>query len=124
MEFNEIYGEEIYCISSQIGLVLTEPWEHLSQESRTLLLNLSAALKKKPAPQILQLTEAELNHLDGLPEYLVLFGHSPAGIKLHLPTSFRSGSVTLTLKPDLLAQDPEAKKELWAAIRLMLARND
>lgn len=124
MEFNEIFGEEIYNISSQIGLVLTEPWENLSDESRTLLLNLSTALKQKPAPQILHLTESELNSLENLPGYMVLFGHRPEGIKQHLPAAFRSGSVTLTSKPEELVKDPEAKKELWAAIRLMLSRND
>ncbi|MFZ9982163.1 MAG: hypothetical protein ACO3FI_09050 [Cyclobacteriaceae bacterium] len=123
MEFNEIYQEEIYHISQNIGLVLNEPWEKLSVPSQTMLINLTNALKQKPAPQILYLTESELNSLEKMPDYLVLFGHNPDGIKVHLPTTFRSRSVTLTYKPEHLAQDPEAKKELWAAIRLMLSRN-
>jgi len=124
LELNEIYEEEVYSISQSIGLILNEPWENLSAESRTMLLNLTAALKQKPAPQILFLNDSDLDNMQNLPEYLVLFGHNPSGIKTHLPTPFKSGSVTLTYKPEQLAQDPEAKKELWAAIRLMLSRND
>ena len=124
MEFSEIYDEEVYSVRQSIGLILSEPWGSLSAASQTMLLNLTAALKQKPACQILFLNDSELDNLQNLPEYLVLFGHNPEGIKLHLPSPFRSRSVTLTYKPEQLAQDPEAKKELWAAIRLMLSRND
>ena len=124
MDSRAIYEEEVYKIKEALTLVLPYPLSNVGSEGKVMLQNLANALKLSPAPDIICLTEAELKSLSKLPPIMVLFGHRLEELKPHLPSNFRNSRVTLTQEADSLVGDAEAKKELWAAIRLMLAQKD
>ncbi|MEY3405241.1 MAG: hypothetical protein RL161_671 [Bacteroidota bacterium] len=124
MDSRTIYEEEIYKVKEAVTLVLPYPLSKVNPEGKVMLQNLANALKSSPAPDLICLTESELQSLATLPPLMVLFGHRLQELKPHLPSTFRSSRVTLTQEADSLVGDAEAKKELWAAIRLMLAQKD
>ena len=124
MDSRTIYEEEIYKVKEAITLVLPYPLSNVTPEGKVMLQNLANALKGSPAPDIVFLTESELQSLATLPPIMVLFGHRLKELRPHLPSTFRGSRVTLTLEADSLVGDAEAKKEVWAAIRLMLAQKD
>lgn len=120
----DIFNEELYSVKESLALVIPVPWAALSIECRTMLQNLSSALKQTPAPSILHLTNEELASINPLPGKMVLFGHQIEGLKLHLPASYRGSIATLSMDTDSLVKDPEGKKELWGALQLMVMPKD
>lgn len=122
MDYSELFEEDIYWVKDSIALVISKPWHDISVDGRKMLQSLANALKLTPAPLITHFNQDELNNLSELPKKMVLFGHHLDGIKVHLPTAYKKSFITLTGSADEVALDQEMKKELWAAIRLMLSK--
>lgn len=122
MENRPLFQEDIYAVEESVTLVIREAWSDLSADSRTMLQNLTQAIKQKPAPGIRHISENELISGQNLPKKMVLFGHQVGALKLHLPAPLGNSVATLTLDTDSLLNDPDRKKELWGAIQLMIAQ--
>ena len=122
MKLGDLFEEDIYRIPDQLTLVIQEPWRELSSDSKSMLQNLANALKLSPAPRILYLNKEELLSMKNLPTMMVLFGHQIDQLKPHLPSKLNGSNATLTLPVAQVAADPEVKKELWGAIRLMISQ--
>lgn len=119
--FETIYLEEVYTITPQVTVVLPVPWVNVKEDEKILLSKILQAVRQgldsvtirhqltfdmsdwieKPA-RVLCFSPAE-----GLPKFEVLPAHSTSVI------------VSSPL-PELITND-DAKKKLWAALKVMFS---
>jgi hypothetical protein len=116
----EIYQEEIYRIPEPLIIAITDPWSVLSEESRLMLTNLSIGLKLTPAPRFIQCGRTELADPSLSGSRVLGFGHTLAGVEIHKPVDYQGMQVLLTHSPEEFHGNAELKKELWAAIQLLV----
>ena len=116
----DLYQEEIYQIPEPVIIALTESWSSLSEDSRQMLSNLSSGLKLIPAPRFIQCSSSELTNASFSGCRIICFGHSIEGLELHKPVEYQGMQVLLTLPPAEFHGNSELKKELWAALQLLL----
>lgn len=109
-------SEEVYRVAEPISFLITQPWEKLDPISKQLLQNLCAAMKIQPGPRIIFKSDLNENELVGLPARLVSFGHPLANLALHQVSEWNDRRIIRSLSPETLANNPEHKKALWAAL--------
>lgn len=114
-------SEEVYRVAEPITFLIEKPWDNLEPESKLLLQNLCAAVKSKPGPKIVFKPLLKENLLEGLPKKLVSFGHPLEPLEVHKVSDWNGKKLVRSLSPENLANHPENKKALWAAIGSLLA---
>jgi hypothetical protein len=117
--FESTYPEELYLIKPRVTVVIPVPWTEVKEAEKTLLSKILGAVKQSLDSVVIR----QQHHLDlstwlekpervlcfspaeGLPKFEVLLAHGTSLI------------VSLPL-PELLVND-EAKKKLWAGLKVM-----
>jgi hypothetical protein len=117
----EIYQEDIYSIPEKLIIALSESWSSLSDESRNMLHNLSSGLKIIPSPRFVTCGGADLTDELFQNKKVLAFGHDIKGIEPHKPVVHNGVQILLTKSPEEFHGNSELKKELWAAIQILLS---
>lgn len=116
------YQEELYLVPASLSLVLDKPWVELSTSAKDMISNLCTAVRTRPAPTVIHLSEEELKESTILPGKLVVFGGTLPEIPLHQVSVWNGSMVLATHAADSLAGNAAAKKELWAVLQELVRK--
>ena len=118
---DQLFTENLYNIPEPPVLVLPTPLESRSAEGQKTILNLCQAIRSKPAPRVVVVSEQGLRE-EPLPgQRLIAFGFDLKDLAEDRVESFRGAKLIRTAPPEDLAGDPGRKKVLWAAVQALLA---
>jgi DNA polymerase III psi subunit len=119
--FESTYSEELYLIQPRVTVVIPVAWAEVKEEEKVLLSKILNAVKQSlDSVVIKQQPKLDLSVWAEKPERVLCF--SPAeGLPKYevLPAQGTSVIVSPPL-PDLLTND-EAKKKLWAGLKVMFS---
>ncbi len=119
--FESTYPEELYLIKPKVTVVIPVAWTEVKEAEKTLLSKILGAVKQSLDSVVIR----QQHHLDlstwlEKPERVLCFSPAEGLPKFEvLPAQDTSVIVSLPL-PELLTND-EAKKKLWAGLKVMFA---
>jgi hypothetical protein len=119
--FESTYPEELYLIKPRVTVVIPVPWTDVKEAEKALLSKILGAVKQSLASVvIIQQPHLDISVWIEKPERVLCFSPAEGLPKFEvLPAQGASVIVSLPL-PELLAND-EAKKKLWAGLKVMFA---
>jgi hypothetical protein len=117
--FETTYPEELYLIQSKVTVVIPVEWTEVKEEEKVLLSKILNAVKQSlDSIVIRQQPHLDLSTWAEKPERVLCFSPAEDLPKFEvLPAQGTSVIVSLPL-PELLTND-EAKKKLWAGLKVM-----
>jgi hypothetical protein len=117
---DHLYQEELYAVPSRVLVILSSPWEALSENEQTVLSKMLAAVKLSLASvQIITKKEFTIGELSAFsPTKVLAFGAmlQPAS-KLYENTTV--DGIPVILADPLSGLDDLKKKNLWGALKQM-----
>jgi DNA polymerase III psi subunit len=119
--FESTYSEELYLIQPRVTVVIPVAWAEVKEEEKVLLSKILNAVKQSlDSVVIKQQPKLDLSVWAEKPEKVLCF--SPAeGLPKYEALPAQSTSVIVSPPlPDLLTND-EAKKKLWAGLKVMFS---
>jgi hypothetical protein len=115
-----LFNEDLYQLPSRVLIILAEPWEEVSEESRTLISKILSSVRLS-LPVVHIITRADFSVEDVAafaPTRIISFGS--AFKSAHKPYENTVVGNTSVIVADRLAQlDDAKKKSLWQALRVM-----
>jgi DNA polymerase III psi subunit len=119
--FETTYPEELYHIQPRVTVVIPVAWMEVKEEEKVLLSKILNAVKHSlDSVVIRQQPHLDLSVWAEKPERVLCFSPEEGLPKFEvLPAQGTSVIVSLPL-PELITND-EAKKKLWAGLKLMFA---
>jgi hypothetical protein len=119
--FESTYPEELYLIQPRVTVVIPVPWAEVKEEEKVLLSKILSAVKQSLNSVVIrQQPHLDLSVWAEKPERVLCFSPAEGLPKFEvLPEQGTSVIVSLPL-PELLTND-EAKKKLWAGLRVMFS---
>ncbi|MCX8491901.1 MAG: hypothetical protein ORN54_12635 [Cyclobacteriaceae bacterium] len=119
--FESTYPEELYLIRQQVTIVIPVPWAEVKEAEKMLLSKILGAVKQSfDSVVVKQQPQLDLSMWAEKPEKVLCFSPAEGLPKFEvLPTYNTSVIVSLPL-PELLTND-EAKKKLWAGLKVMFS---
>jgi len=119
--FESTYPEELYLIKPKVTVVIPVPWTEVKEAEKTLLSKILGAVKQSlDSVTIKQQSLLDLSLWGEKHERVLCFSPAEGLPKFEvLPTQGTSVIVSLPL-PELLTND-EAKKKLWAGLKMMFS---
>lgn len=119
--FESTYPEELYLIKPRVTVVIPVRWAEVKEAEKTLLSKILGAVKQSlDSVTIKQQSLLDLSLWGEKPERVLCFSPAEGLPKFEvLPTQGTSVIVSLPL-PELLTND-EAKKKLWAGLKMMFS---
>ena len=119
--FESTYPEELYLIKPKVTVVIPVPWTEVKEAEKTLLSKILGAVKQSlDSVTIKQQSLLDLSLWGEKPERVLCFSPAEGLPKFEvLPTQSTSVIVSFPL-PELMAND-EAKKKLWAGLKVMFS---
>lgn len=119
--FESTYPEELYLIQPRVTVVIPVPWTEVKEAEKTLLSKILGAVKQSLDSVIIrQQPHLDLSVWAEKPERVLCFSPAEGLPKFEvLPAQGISVIVSLPL-PELLTND-EAKKKLWAGLKVMFS---
>jgi DNA polymerase III psi subunit len=117
--FESTYPEELYLIQPRVTVVIPVAWAEVKDEEKVLLSKILNAVKQSlDSVVIRQQPQLDLSVWAQKPERVLCFSPAEGLPKFEvLPAQGTSVIVSMTL-PELLTND-EAKKKLWAGLKVM-----
>jgi ABC-type cobalamin transport system ATPase subunit len=116
-----LYQEDIYLLRSRTLVVLDKPWDHLTEADQTLLAKILGAVRLTLAG--VQIISSE--HVSDTliktfrPDRVIIFGSTFENLRRYEHVT-RDG-VSIVLADSLNELDDLRKKNLWGALKQMLA---
>ncbi len=119
--FESTYPEELYLIQPRVTVVIPVPWAEVKEEEKVLLSKILNAVKQSlDSVVIRQQTHLDLSMWAEKPERVLCFSPAEGLPKFEvLPAQGTSVIVSLPL-PELITND-DAKKKLWAGLKVMFS---
>jgi DNA polymerase III psi subunit len=119
--FESTYPEELYLIKPRVTVVIPVPWTEVKEAEKALLSKILGAVKQSlDSVAIKQQSQLDLSLWTEKPARVLCFSPAEGLPKFELlPAHGTSVIVSLPL-PELMAND-EAKKKLWAGLKVMFA---
>jgi hypothetical protein len=119
--FESTYPEELYLIQPRVTVVIPVAWAEVKEEEKVLLSKILNAVKQSlDSVVIKQQPHLDLSVWAEKPERVLCFSNAEGLPKFEvLPANGISVIVSLPL-PELLTND-EAKKKLWAGLKVMFS---
>ncbi|MFM9839438.1 MAG: hypothetical protein ACKVOQ_14310 [Cyclobacteriaceae bacterium] len=119
--FESTYPEELYLIQPRVTVVIPVGWMEMKEEEKVLLSKILNAVKQSlDSVVIRQQPHLDLSVWAEKPERVLCFSAAEGLPKFEvLPAQGTSVIVSLPL-PELLTND-EAKKKLWAGLKVMFS---
>ena len=119
-QLDSLYTEELYKTTSRVIVVISKPWNEVSEDDRTVLSKMLVAVKLSLASiQIVTRKEFSITDLSAFnPSRVLAFGSlvkSPAKMYEH----FTIDGVSLITAEPLEKLDDAKKKALWLALKQM-----
>lgn len=117
-QVTDLYQEEIYKIKDQVLIVLSSPWQSISQEEKTLLSKILGAIKLSlDSVQIISKKNLDFKFIKNYaPKWVLQFSNdSDSEFPYYIVTSIEGVSI---IKSHVLADlDDARKKSLWMALK-------
>ncbi|GHN01953.1 hypothetical protein WSM22_34420 [Cytophagales bacterium WSM2-2] len=116
--FESIFSEQLYTVNTAPTIVITQPWEKIEIEERTLLSKILSALRLSlETVSIKYQPSLDLSHWAQKPKHLIYFGEPVKGLPQYEVVEANGVSIVISesLK-DLLPNDATRKK-LWLALK-------
>lgn len=113
-----IYQEEIYNVRPSAAVILSQPWNEIPDEHKTLLGKILQAIRLSlDSVNIIHQETLNLSALPDKPSMVMAFAIPTAGVPTY--EAIRTGgSVTVVADPlDVLLQDESAKRRLWTVLK-------
>jgi hypothetical protein len=119
--FETTYPEELYLIQPRVTVVIPVAWVEVKEEEKVLLSKILNAVKQSlDSVVIRQQPHLDLSEWAEKPERVLCFSPAEGLPKFEvLPAQGTSVIVSLPL-PELITND-EAKKKLWAGLKVMFS---
>jgi hypothetical protein len=119
--FATTYPEELYLIQPRVTVVIPVAWVEVKEEEKVLLSKILNAVKQSlDSVVIRQQPHLDLSEWAEKPERVLCFSPAEGLPKFEvLPAQGTSVIVSLPL-PELITND-EAKKKLWAGLKVMFS---
>jgi hypothetical protein len=119
--FESTYPEELYLIQPRVTVVIPVAWAEVKEEEKVLLSKILNAVKQSlDSVVIRQQPHLDLSVWAEKPERVLCFSPAEGLPKFEvLPAQGTSVIVSLPL-PELITND-EAKKKLWAGLKVMFS---
>ncbi len=119
--FESTYPEELYLIQPRVMVVIPVAWTEVKEAEKILLSKILSAVKQSlDSVVIRQQPQLDLSVWTEKPKRVLCFSPAEGFPKFEvLPVQGTSVIVSLPL-PELLAND-EAKKKLWAGLKVMFS---
>jgi hypothetical protein len=117
--FESTYPEELYLIRQRVTVVIPVPWSEVKEAEKILLSKILSAVKQSLESVVVkQQPQLDLSVWTEKPERVLCFSPAEGLPKFEvLPAHGTSVIVSLPL-PELLTND-DAKKKLWAGLKVM-----
>jgi hypothetical protein len=119
--FESTYPEELYLIRQRVTVVIPVAWAEVKEEEKVLLSKILNAVKQSlDSVVVRQQAHLDLSVWAEKPERVLCLSPAEGLPKFEvLPTHGTSVIVSLPL-PELLTND-DAKKKLWAGLKVMFS---
>ena len=115
-----LFTEELYTIPPAVTIILSQPWESISEDQKTLLSKILGSVKIGLASsRIIQrqaVTEDELKEIGG--QKILLFGTQA---QINPYEHIQAQGFSVIRADELGALDDAKKKSLWLALKTMFA---
>jgi hypothetical protein len=118
--FDHLYQEELYTVTSPVLIIISQGWDELTEEHKTLLTKILGSVKLSPAlVNIITRKEFDAVSVDVYsPRRIISFGaslKSSAALYEHI----KVGDVSVIVADAVDKLDDAKKKSLWLALRKM-----
>ncbi len=119
--FESTYPEELYLIQPRVTVVIAVAWTEVKEAEKTLLSKIVGAVKLSlDSVVIRQQPQLDLSVWTEKPERVLCF--SPAeGLPKFEVLSAQGTSVIVSLPLNELLANDEAKKKLWAGLKVLFS---
>ena len=118
--FETLYQEELYILPSRVLIILSNPWEELSENEQTVLSKMLAAVKLSLASvQIITKKEFTIQELSSFSPTKVLAFGARLQPTSNLYEKTVVDGIPVILADALSALDDIKKKNLWGALKQM-----
>jgi hypothetical protein len=117
---SHLFNEELYTIPPTVTIIVSQPWESISEDQKTLLSKILGSVKISLASSRivhrLSMTDSELKELGS--QKVLLFG-TQAQVAPYEHVQAQGFSIIRA--DELGALDDAKKKSLWLALKTMFA---
>lgn len=113
------YTEEIYKIREKTTVILSKPWNEITEADRQQLQKILQAVRLSiAAVRILHQSALDLARLKPLPARMIYFGDPVPGLS-QFECITTEGTIVLAPHLHLLPADDAGRKKLWLALKQM-----
>lgn len=119
--FETTFPEELYLLHPKVTVIIPVPWAEVKDEEKILLSKILSAVKQSlDSVVIIQQPKLDLSVFSEKPQRVLCF--SPAeGLPKFEALPAHGASVIISLQLAELLLNDEAKKKLWAGLRVMFS---
>jgi DNA polymerase III psi subunit len=115
------YTEEIYLINDKTTVILSDPWEKITEADRQLLQKILQSVRLNLASvRVLHQPSLNLGHLDPKPSRMIYFGEAVTGLA-QFEVIKTDGSIVIAPRLSQLQNDPQGKQKLWMALKQLFS---
>ena len=115
------FTEEIYSIKEKTTIILSRPWDNLSEGDKQQLQKILQAVRLNLASvQIIHQPKLDLARLNPQPSRMIYFGEPVAGLS-QFECIKTAGTIVLAPPLAALQDDPPAKQKLWVALKQLFS---
>lgn len=119
--FESTYPEELYLIQPRVTVVIPVAWTEVKEAEKTLLSKIVGAVKLSlDSVVIRQQPQLDLSVWTEKPERVLCFS-SAEGLPKFEVLSAQGTSVIVSLPLNELLANDEAKKKLWAGLKVLFS---
>lgn len=117
---SHLFNEEVYAIPPIVTIVISKPWENISDEHKVLLAKILGAVKiSLSSARVIQHKTMTLEQLQaiGNPKILIFGTEVPVKAYEHV----QAQGFSMIRADELEGLDDAKKKSLWLALKAMFA---
>jgi hypothetical protein len=119
--FESTYPEELYLIKPRVTVVIPVPWTDVKEAEKALLSKILGAVKQSlDSVTIKQQLLLDLSLWGEKPERVLCFSPAEDMPKFEVLPAQGTSVIVSSPLPELMAND-EAKKKLWAGLKVMFS---
>ena len=120
--FESIFSEQLYTIGQPPVVLVTQPWNSITTEERTLLSKILAALKLSlDSVSIKNQPSLDLSQWIQKPRHLIYFGEAVKALPQYEVVEANGVSIVISESLKDLLSNESSRKKLWQALKKQFA---
>lgn len=120
--FESLFTEELYYLSPKTSVVISTPWEKVTEEERQLLAKILGSVKLNlEAVRIIEQPQFNLSTWIEKPKMIICFSNASNALNKYEVIKIDDTSLVLSNSLSDLIPDDASKRKLWLALKQLFS---